>query len=195
MPIKSDLFASGNTAQTSLGDGAMYQRILVPIDGSDAGRQGLAEALRLAPAWKATLRLLYVSCAYPFALEMANPADIEGYRRSLKERANHLLRDYEAPVRKAGVTVETAVRELERGTPGSAIVEEAATSRCDLVVMGTHGRSGFARTVAGSNAEEVVRKCVVPVLVVCRPKGVRPRSSAKKFTGVKEKDVPIPTLS
>ena len=173
----------------------MYQHILVPIDGSDAGRQGLMEALRLATAWKATLRLLYVTCVYPFELEMANPADAEGYRRSLKERARHLLRDAEIPVRKAGVTVETAVRELERGTPASAIAQEAAGSRCDLVVMGTHGRSGIARAVAGSNAEEVVRKCVVPVLVVRRRAKMRPHSSAKTSLGGKARKTQIPASS
>jgi nucleotide-binding universal stress UspA family protein len=162
----------------------MFRRILVPIDGSDAGRQGLIEALRIAPPWGATLRLLHVMCDYPFALEMANAADLEGYRRSLKERADHLLDDAGAIARKAGLAVETAIRELAQGTPASAIVAEAGCGDCDLVVMGTHGRSGLARAVAATNAEEVVRKSAVPVLVVHRPKARRRRAPTATSTAI-----------
>jgi nucleotide-binding universal stress UspA family protein len=160
----------------------MFRRILVPVDGSDAGRQGLTEALRLAPPWGSTLRLLHVMCVRPYASDMANVADLEAHRRSVKERADHLLDDAAAIVRKAGMTVETAVREVAQGAPASAIVEEAAGRDCDLVVMGTHGRGGLARTLAASNAEEVVRKSVVPVLVVRRPKSCRRRAPTETST-------------
>ena len=173
----------------------MFHRILVPIDGSDAGCQGLSEALRLAPPWGATLRLLNVTCVYSFALEMANPADLEGYRRSLKERADHLLNDASALARKAGLAVETVVRELAHGTPASAIVAEAACSDCDLIVMGTHGRSEFARAAAESNAEEVVRKSAVPVLVVHWPKVRRRRASTETLTAVKVDGGAVPALT
>lgn len=173
----------------------MFHRILVPIDGSDAGRQGLLEALRLAPPWGSTLRVLQMTCAFPYALEMANPADFEGYRRSLKKRAEHLLHEAGTLARKAGLTVETVVRQLEHGTPASAIVAEAASSDCDLVVMGTHGRSGLARAVAGSNAEEVVRKSAVPVLVVHRPKAHRRRLPTKTLTAVKAHGDAVSTLT
>jgi nucleotide-binding universal stress UspA family protein len=167
----------------------MFHRILLPIDGSDAGRQGLDEALRLAPAWGSTLRLFQATCVYPFALEMANPADLEGYRQSLNERATHLLVDASALVRKAGLTVETVVREVAHGTPASAIVDEAASSVCDLIVMGTHGRSGLVRAVAGSNAEEVVRRSALPVLVVGRSKARRRRVAAPSSTPGKARPV------
>jgi nucleotide-binding universal stress UspA family protein len=173
----------------------MFHRILVPIDGSGAGRQGLSEALRLAPAWGATLRLLNVTCACRFDLEMTTPAALEGYRRSLKERADHLLDDASALGRKAGLVVETTVRELVHGTPASAILEEAACSDCDLIVMGTHGRSGLARVAAVSNAEEVVRKSAVPVLVVRRPEGRRHRAPAETLTTVKARRGAVPTLA
>ena len=169
----------------------MFNRILVPIDGSDAGRQGLDEALRLAPPWGSTLRLLYVTCAYPFARERANKVDLEGYRHSLEQRGEYLLRDASALARKAGLAVETAVRELEHGTPASAIVAEAACSDCDLIVMGTRGRSVLARALAGSNAEEVVRKSSLPVLVVHRPKGRRRRAAVKPLREVESMTVPI----
>jgi nucleotide-binding universal stress UspA family protein len=134
-------------------------------------------------------------CAYPFALEMTNAADLEGYRRSLRERADHLLDDAQAIARKAGLTVETAVRELTQGVLASAIVEEARYSDCDLVVMGAHGRSGLAGAVARSNAEEVVRKSVVPVLVVQRPRERRRRAPTKTLTAIKTQSGAVPTLA
>jgi nucleotide-binding universal stress UspA family protein len=172
----------------------MFRRILVPIDGSDAGNQGLVEAVRLAPPWGSTLRLLHVTCAYPFALEMANPADLEGHRRSLKERADHLLGDAGALARKAGLNVETAISELAHGAPASAIVEDTAGSGCDLVIMGTHGRSALARAVARSNAEEVVRTSAVPVLVVHRPKRRRRLRPARTLTDIKAPGDAVSTL-
>jgi nucleotide-binding universal stress UspA family protein len=146
----------------------MYHRILVPINGSDAAGQGVAEAIRLAKPWGSTLRLLHVICTYPAVVAMANRADLEGYRRSLEERAVHLLEASAALTRNSGVAVETHSRELGRGRVSSAILEEASSSDCDLIVMGTHGRSGLARTGACCNAEEVVRQSATPVLVVRR---------------------------
>ena len=157
----------------------MYQRILVPVDGSDAANGGLAEAIRLALPSHSTLRLLHVLCVYPFAVEMANPADLEGYRRSLGERAAHLLEAAAGQVRRAGLAVETQVRELTRGRPAAAIVAEAASGRCDLIVIGTHGRSGLERAALGTNAEDVVRCSPVPVLSVCLDKGLHRRIRAR----------------
>jgi nucleotide-binding universal stress UspA family protein len=144
----------------------MYRRILVPIDGSDAACQGLDEAIRLAGPWASTLRLLHVVCAEPSREESIDPADLEGYRRSLLERARNLLRSAASTAGKAGVTVETRVGELAVGRPAKAILDDAVTSGCDLIVMGTHGRSGLGHAVIGTNAEEVVRKSRVPVLTV-----------------------------
>ena len=165
----------------------MFRRILVPVDGSDAGSQGLAEALRLAAPWGATLQLLHVTCADPLAFELSHPAEVDGHRRSLRTRADHLLDDARQRAAQHGVAVEADMRELRRGTPASAIVEAAASSGCDLIVMGTHGRIGVARALAATNAEEVVRKSPVPVLVVRCPKAPRRRAAASS-TAVKGAD-------
>lgn len=173
----------------------MYRRILVPVNGSDAACQGLAEAIRLAVPWGSTLRLLHVTCAYPFAVEMANPADVEGYRRSLNERASSVLGAASSAAHKAGLVVETQVRELTRERPASAIVEEASSSDCDLIVMGTHGRSGLDRAVAGSNAEDVVRRSPVPVLVVHRTKVSQRRPRAQTSTAAKARGGDVSALA
>jgi nucleotide-binding universal stress UspA family protein len=174
----------------------MFRRILVPIDGSDAGRQGLIEALRLAPQWGSTLRLLHVACISSFIPARTSAAGLEGCRRSLKERAHHLLDEAGTVARQAGLTVEVIFRELERGAAAGAIVDEAAASDCDLVIMGTHGRTGLTRAVAGSNAEEVVRKCAVPVLVVRRSPRARQRSvRGAALMSVKAPGGVVPTVA
>jgi nucleotide-binding universal stress UspA family protein len=157
----------------------MYRRILVPIDGSDAASRGLSEALRLAAPWGSTIRLLHVICADPLPEAQSGRADAEGHRRSLGERARNLLSSAASAAGNAGVAIETQVRELERGRPAGAILDDASSSRCDLIVMGTHGRSGLGHDVIGTNAEEVVRKSPVPVLSV-RPARALHRAAASK---------------
>ena len=159
----------------------MYRRILVPIDGSDAASHGLTEAIRLAVPWGSTLRLLHVICAGPPAAAVAKAPDLEGYQRSLGERARNLLRSAASTAGDAGLVVETQVRELARGRPASAILDDAASSKCDLIVMGTHGRSGLGHAVIGTNAEEVVRKSPVPVLSVHPVKVSRRRANASNL--------------
>ena len=69
-----------------------------------------------------------------------------------------------AALQAAGITrTETMILQ---GLPGSAIVEAADESDCDVIVMATHGRSGLRRTVLGSVADYVVRNVSVPVLLV-----------------------------
>jgi nucleotide-binding universal stress UspA family protein len=58
------------------------------------------------------------------------------------------------------------VREVTRGRIATVVVDEARSSGCDLIVMGTHGRRGFNRLALGSDADLVVRESPVPVLLV-----------------------------
>jgi len=153
----------------------MYRRILVPIDGSDAASCGLSEAIRIAVSFGSTIRLFHAVCIEPSAAAVANRADLEGYRRTLLERARNLLGSAASTAGNAGLAVETEVCELAHGRPASAILDDASSSRCDLIVMGTHGRSDLGHAVVGTNAEEVVRKSPVPVLSVHPVKAPRQR--------------------
>ena len=66
----------------------------------------------------------------------------------------------------AGLQVETQLRDLKGGRAADAIVQEAASTSCDLIVIGTHGRRGLSRVLLGSDAENVLRRSPVPVLLV-----------------------------
>ena len=147
----------------------MYQRILVPVDGSDVSANGLREAMRLARDQHAKLRLIHV------VNELAIIAAYEGTLYSseliqtLRDNGNKMLARVADQVNAAGLQVETALLEAHGGHAGDAIVKDAQQWPADIIVLGTHGRRGMARLVMGSDAEQVVRKSTVPVLLV-KPK-------------------------
>lgn len=69
-------------------------------------------------------------------------------------------------LRLGGLAVETVLIECKGQSVAARIVEQAAATRCDIVVMGTHGRRGLGRVLIGSDAEQVARLAPVPVLLV-----------------------------
>jgi nucleotide-binding universal stress UspA family protein len=144
----------------------MYQRILVPVDGSDISDTGLREAMRLARDQHAKLRLIHV------VNELAIVAAYEGtiysneLIQTLRDSGNRVLDAAATKVKAAGLQVETALLEAHGGHAGDAIVKDAQQWPADVIVLGTHGRRGIARLVMGSDAEQVVRQATVPVLLV-----------------------------
>ena len=144
----------------------MYKRILVPIDGSDTGRRGLQEAIALAVEQKATLCLVHVTSDFPIMAETAGAVDFEKYSIELHQYGQGLLDNATALARSAGLEVEARLRDLKGGRVADAILQEAKSTACDLIVIGTHGRRGFRRALLGSDAENVLRESPVPVLLV-----------------------------
>ena len=144
----------------------MYKRILVPIDGSDTGRRGLKEAVALASEQKATLCLLHVMNDFPIISEIPNAFDFEKYRGEAQQYGRNLLEDGKTLAASLGLEVETLLHDLPGGRVADAILQEAKTAGCDLIVIGTHGRRGFRRALLGSDAESVLRESSVPVLLV-----------------------------
>ena len=144
----------------------MYQRILVSIDGSATAERALQEAVKLA-AGKAQLRLVYV-------LEEVYPLDAEGYafidhaalQEAVRKTGERALAQAVETVRRAGVTMETVLLEAVGERVAKVIDDEALHWQADLIVVGTHGRSGLSRLLLGSVAEDVVRGASVPVLLV-----------------------------
>jgi nucleotide-binding universal stress UspA family protein len=144
----------------------MYKRILVPIDGSETAARGLAEAISLARELKATLRLLHLTSHVVQLVEMTSAIDYEKFREAVSHQGKSLLANAGAQAQAHGVTAETSLHDVGGGRVADAIVEEARRSRCDLIVIGTHGRRGVSRAMLGSDAENVVRSSPVPVLLV-----------------------------
>ena len=131
------------------------RRILVPVDGSESADSALDHAVSLAKAAGAEIHLL--SVVDPYVLSTV----VE--RKEVEVELEGVVQDAAARVRDADVEVSTTV---EVGFPHEEILDAVADEEIDLIVMGTHGRSGLQRFVLGSVAEKVVRLSPVPVLTV-----------------------------
>ncbi len=144
----------------------MYDRILVPVDGSATAELGLREAIGLAARVQARLVLLHVVDDFPFMIELASAASFDDTRTRLLAMGKEILAQASRHATEGGVDNETVLREVTSLRAADAIVEEATRRQCSLIVMGTHGRRGFNRLAMGSDAELVLRESAVPVLLV-----------------------------
>lgn len=140
----------------------LYERILVPTDGSDGVERAIRHAVDLAVDHGATVHALYVVNSASYA-GMPMESSWEGIDEMLRADAEDAVSMVEALGDDYEVPVETAILD---GSPSKEIVRYAETEGCDLIVMGTHGRGGIDRLLLGSVAEKVVRSSSVPVLTV-----------------------------
>ncbi|HEX7689322.1 MAG TPA: universal stress protein [Burkholderiaceae bacterium] len=149
----------------------MYSRILVPVDGSVPSRCGLREALGLAADGRATVVLLHVAAEPALLMGAAGYVNYGELSDMLRRAGQEIVDDAAREAAKAGVPCETQVVDAGAGAVSDAIVDQASRQRCQLIVMGTHGRRGVRRLTLGSDAELVVRHAPVPVLLVKAPEG------------------------
>jgi len=140
---------------------AMYDRILVPTDGSVGSAHVALQAIDLAETYGATIHVVHVvdESVRSLVAGFGNEAEFEDRGREAVERVAGMARHH-------GIDVETAV---EPGDPAERIVDYADEVDADLIVLGTHGRSGIERRLIGSVAENVVRQARPPVMTVRLP--------------------------
>jgi nucleotide-binding universal stress UspA family protein len=138
----------------------MYDTILVPTDGSAAAETATETALGLARRFDASLHAINVVEVddYPADIESAAAEELTG-------RGQETLATLGDRAADAGVTATTRVVETDCPTH-QAIIDYAVDHDADLVVMGTHGRTGLNRLVLGSVTERTLRTSPVPVLTV-----------------------------
>jgi nucleotide-binding universal stress UspA family protein len=148
-----------------------YKRILVPVDGSPVSAKGMKEAVKLARAARARLRLLHVVEEYAAFSSPEVGANIGPILDALRDSGKRTLAKVERAARALGVRPETSLVEDAGGRVADSIVEQAKRWRADLIVMGTHGRRGMNRMLIGSDAELVIRYSPVPVLLVPGKRG------------------------
>lgn len=150
----------------------MYQRILVPIDGSATSDLGLNEAIRLAQLTHARLRLIHVIDEMSFALAVDSYGYYAGELLELLQKDGaEILEKGMAKVREKGLPVDGMLYENLEKTVQQRVIAEADSWKADLIVIGTHGRRGVRRMVLGSSAEGILRTSPVPVLLVRAPEG------------------------
>lgn len=143
----------------------MFRRILHPTDFSPASRPAFRKALALAKAGRAQLLIVHVLPILPLVADAYIPATAyvelqRGQRASGQKQLDRLVRRAkDAGVRASGVL-------LEFGAAADRITRLARARRADVIVMGTHGRTGFTRALLGSIAARVVATATCPVLTV-----------------------------
>lgn len=145
----------------------MYTKLLVPIDGSPTSLLALSEAAKLAQLSGASVELLYVADALEHSTGFETPrAYVERVRPHFLKAGNDLLDKARAELEAQGIAVATVLLESQGQRVSELIVDHAAKTRADLVVLGTHGRRGVERLLIGSDAEQVARIAPVPVMLV-----------------------------
>ncbi|HZZ83894.1 MAG TPA: universal stress protein [Anaeromyxobacteraceae bacterium] len=141
-----------------------WTSICCAVDFSETSRAALRVASDLCATLGARLTLFHVDqipgSSYPESVIAITP-EIE---RDLSSHADRGLAEWKAQAEALGVKDVSLAR--SPGDPAGEIALFTAQGRFDLVVLGTHGRTGLRRVVLGSVAEEVVRRCKVPVLTV-----------------------------
>ena len=145
----------------------MYQRILVPVDGSPTSNAGLAEAVKLAKVMGARVQLLHAVDELPLLMGAdgfgAISADVV---RIMTQSGERILAQGSAVAEAAGVDVNTVLLDTLSGRLDELVVKQAKEWKADLIVLGTHGRRGVQHLMIGSDAERVLHRSPVPVLLV-----------------------------
>ena len=143
----------------------MFNRILVPIDGSNTSLAALDQAIAMAKAFQSSVTVVYVIDPYPFT--GVGPEFTYGqdqYQNAARAEGHAALEVATTRLKTAGVTPDTHVVEAHAIWRG--ILETVANTKADLVVMGSHGRRGLERLVLGSVTQSVLAHSTVDTLVV-----------------------------
>lgn len=140
------------------------QTILVPFDFSEHSEKAFTWALAMAEKWVSRVVLLHVVPApsYP-PLVTSSYFDLADFESRLQADAEARAAEFLANVNQQSVQIDTQV---VVGEPFSDICRVADHTKADLIVMGSHGRTGLSHVLLGSVAERVVRHAPCPVLVV-----------------------------
>ena len=142
------------------------KRILSPVDFSDTSEHAVRYAVDLASRLGAEMELVHVyqlpTYALPDGAILARPDFVASLTDELQKQMDEVIRRY------SGHGVEIRGRIVE-GMPYAEVNRVAQEEKADLIVMGTHGRTGLTHLLLGSVAERVVRTSSVPVLTVRRP--------------------------
>jgi len=153
----------------------MYARILVPVDGRPASKLALDEAIRLAAGTHAVLVIMAVASGFVGAMELASTPAFQDSSVPPLAATTELVESAAARARAAGVPCEEVVVDSAGRSLARALLDEGAAWNCDLIVMGVPGRCGLTRVALGNEAESVLRRATIPVMLVHAPTMERAR--------------------
>ncbi len=143
----------------------MFKHILVPVDGSLTAQLAVDKAIQLAKAFNSRVTAIFVIDPYPFTGVGTDFAYGQAeYLSAATAEANAAIKAAKLAFEQAAVSVETSIIESHAAWRG--VVEAAESIQADLIVMGSHGRSGLEKLVLGSVTQAVLSHTKLPVLVV-----------------------------
>ena len=143
----------------------MYERILIPIDGSEAAENAIPHALDLAETYDASLYTVSVVDTSDTEDENEHEAMFEKFEEQSQDMVEDVIRRAEAR------DIRTTAGSIAEGKPHRAILDYANARDIDLIVMGTHRRRGILYPLRRSVTEKVIRRATVPVVSVRLGKG------------------------
>ncbi|KRL20546.1 universal stress family protein [Lentilactobacillus kisonensis DSM 19906 = JCM 15041] len=139
----------------------MYEKILVPVDGSDSSKRAVEEAITLAKQFGSTLQIVSVASDQRYVQYGVTLG--QDVMESFRERGQEILDDAEEQAKKAGIKVET---HFVVGVPKVQIAKQLPEKYgASLIVMGKSGVNGISRAILGSTTAYVVRHSEVNVMV------------------------------
>ncbi|UJB21668.1 MULTISPECIES: universal stress protein [Lysobacter] len=138
-------------------------RIVIAIDGSEAALRAVRHAIKLAGDMKEPPELHLLYADEPLMRSVALSLGLEGAARYHAENGDAAMRKARAMLKRAKADYE---EHLSVGDPAATILKFAKSNRCDLIVMGSHGRSALKNLLLGSVTAKVICNCTVPLTVV-----------------------------
>jgi nucleotide-binding universal stress UspA family protein len=146
----------------------MYQRILVPTDGSALSKKAIRSAVELAGGLGAEVVALNVVPRYPMSYFdggiSVSPQEMARIEKQWAENGQALADEVEKAAAKAGVKAKAVT--VRSDLVAESILAAARKHKCDLVVMASHGRKGIKRLLLGSETQHVLTHGDIPVLVL-----------------------------
>lgn len=154
----------------------MYKKILIPVDGSLLSNAAAHAGLAFAREVGAEVVGLFVAPEYLYAVYVdvmpSNPPSQEAHEAAMRKAGDLYLAEIKKEATAAGLRYADVT--LFSDAPAEKIVETAANRQCDLIFMGSHGRSGIRQLLVGSVTSKVLATCDVPVLVYRAPRHASP---------------------
>lgn len=143
----------------------MYKHILLPVDGSEFGAGVIPHAMQFAKAVGARMTVIHVTAPYAVIAVGAVSAYLaeDEYTKRAAANAASVLDCVKRAAAEAGVPIDAY--QVDHAHPWEAIIAEAKERGCDLVIMASHGRSGLASLLLGSETKKVLTHSSIPVLV------------------------------
>ena len=140
-----------------------YRRLLCPIDFSNVSNHAFQVATDLAVIFKADLHVVHVFQMPASAIPEGVYEVPDGVEDKIKDNLSKRLNEFVERISTSKINITTG---LSEGFPHVEIINSADETNADMIVMGTHGRTGFSQVLLGSVAERVLRTSSIPVLTV-----------------------------